>query len=170
MVSFEELNAETVPAHQHPMAVDESVSFSSDDGIDEELEKVLLWASHELGSEQLIKAKEEFYWQTGKVFPDDRFYAGRMSYFIDTFLFEKPIENHEKFAGIAPFDAFENEATRSLQPLCHSVFTVIKKNRQKLQLKCLVSGDKFFGLCPPGPTTGRDSKKRCAAVLHLPAP
>lgn len=149
MVSVEELESTKVNQVTRPIAIDESVSVSSDDRIDEELERLLLWASNALGSDQLIKAKEEFYWQSGKIFPDDSFYASRMAYFIDNFLLDRPIDRHKTFEGLTPFEAYEDENTKTIQPLRHSVFSVQRKNQSKLQLKCLISGEKFVVMARP---------------------
>ncbi|NRA64397.1 MAG: hypothetical protein HRU19_07935 [Pseudobacteriovorax sp.] len=125
------------------IAIDESVGGEVGSTVENELEKVLLWSYAELGSEQMVKAKEEFYWKMGKVFPDDDFFANRMSYFIDHFIFERPVESHKELGGSTPYEVYTQNNDVALHPYLHSLFVVVKKTKSKLQLKSLITSEKI---------------------------
>lgn len=81
--------------------------MQSDRSLDEIVDAVVAWARLEFGEQQLIHAKEEFFWKMGKVFYDDPFFDTRMSYFLDFFLFERPLDSTACHSvSLTPFQAF----------------------------------------------------------------
>src|SRR5690606_23808253 len=100
--------------------------------IDDELEAALVWAQQYFGDEEVIQAKEEFFWKTGKVFYDDPFYESRMAYFIDHFLLERPAGPSESASELTtPFRKFSKARTESgaevhLQSFQHSIYQTLK--------------------------------------------
>lgn len=135
MVSNNELNLDGPSDMQ--VAIDDSL-FAHRSSIEEQIEKVLLWAHNEIGSEQLVAAKEQFYWKTGKFFSDDLFYVNRISYFVDAFIFERPLETSSKFSGKTPFESFKENNQTSIQEFIHSIFCVHKVSDDYLILKDLI--------------------------------
>jgi len=112
---------------------------SRDCPIDAILDQLIGWAASTFGEEELVAAKEEFFWKTGKVFYDDTFYNTRMVYFQDYFLFQRPLgHGTNKFVGKIPFELFletyeppTNTENHSHDPLLfskthHSIFQVTK--------------------------------------------
>src|SRR5690348_11676201 len=71
--------------------------------IDTDLENLLAWAKTQFSEEELIQAKEDYFWKFGKVFHDDSFYESRMFYFIDYFLLERPLSRMAANTLRSPF-------------------------------------------------------------------
>jgi hypothetical protein len=104
--------------------------------IDAAIEKLTHWAEREFGSDELIAAREEFFLKFGKVFYDDPFFGSRMSYFINYYLFERPVsKNGSKNISPVRFyldtnpertDAAAIQATHELSLCIHGIFQVIK--------------------------------------------
>lgn len=127
--------------------------------IDEMIEVATLWASELLGQEEVVAAREVFFAQTGKVFYDDSFYDARISYFIEHFLFERPISGAGRtraLTGMIPYqlfisrisdDSVVNERIKlvmaSLAQVRHSLFKVIKVRSSMLSVEDLLIPQKF---------------------------
>jgi len=95
------------------------------------LEYLLDWSALTFGEQELVSAKEEFFWKTGKVFYDDPFYNTRMSYFQDYFLFQRPLAVAEKeYRSMSPFILYsEKQAIQhplAITGTLHSIFQVTK--------------------------------------------
>ena len=141
MVSDNELGPEDIKSTT--VAIDDSLG-SHKSPIEEEIEKILLWAHQKIGSEQLVQAKEQFYWKTGEFFPDDVFYVNRISYFIDYFVFERPLETSNEFAGKTPYDCYRDiYPTLSIQDFMHTIFSVQKVSDTGIILKDIVGKSKY---------------------------
>ncbi len=116
-----------------------SIANQTDDAgnaIDAAIEKLTHWAEREFGNDELIAAREEFFLKFGKVFYDDSFFGARMSYFINYYLFERPV-GKEGVKNIAPVryyldinpertDAAAIQAIHELSLCIHGIFQVIK--------------------------------------------
>lgn len=134
MVSNDELASSSA---DQEIAVDDSL-FSHKSAIEEKIENILLWTHRKVGSEQLIAAKEQFYWKTGKFFSDDYFYVNRITYFIDYFIFERPLETSGPFAGNTPYKCYlQEEKNTSIETFIHSIFSVQKISESHIFLKDL---------------------------------
>src|SRR4051812_1919674 len=59
--------------------------------VDDVIEEFILWAQTAFGNDEIVTAREEFFKRSGKVFSDDSHFASHMSYFLDFFLFERPL-------------------------------------------------------------------------------
>lgn len=131
-------------SHGLRVAIDASVGGENISDLERHLESILLWAYRIFGSEHLIRAKENYYETMGKVFPEDDFFNGRMSYFIDYFLFERTIESDASERRGTPFQLYTEENGDSIiQKVTHSVFSVYRMNDQGLIIRNIVNGDKF---------------------------
>lgn len=119
--------------------------------IDDHLEEVLLWAQKRFGNEEIVQAKEEFFWKMGKVFHDDSFYEQRMNYFLDYFLLERPVreKNELGLMNRTPIMILEDDETRTTSfPLLlsgyhHAIFEVKRHLTDSIVIIDLFSGDKF---------------------------
>jgi len=75
--------------------------------IDEFIESVIKWTEHTYGPDEIVAAREEFFWKNGKVFEDDNFYNERMTLFLDYFIFVRPVSQLQKSgASKTPFEAY----------------------------------------------------------------
>jgi hypothetical protein len=75
--------------------------------IDDFIESVIIWTEHTYGPDEIIAAREEFFWKNGKVFEDDGFYNERMTLFLDYFIFVRPVSFLQKDGAIkTPFQAY----------------------------------------------------------------
>lgn len=140
----------------------------SDNGqsIDDAIERLTLWAEEEFGNDELVVAREEFFAKFGKVFHDDAFFGSRMSYFLNFYLFERPIKSSGSRA-ISPVrfyldtnpertTAVAIQAIHELSLCMHGVFQVLKVkdeegiflnllNNEKIPMK-LPKTYRLFGL------------------------
>jgi hypothetical protein len=128
--------------------------------VDDMVEVATLWASELLGQDEVVAAREEFFAQTGKVFHDDAFYDARISYFIEHFLFERPISGAGRTAsltGMIPYQLFVRRAVdispidektkvviASLAQARHSLFQVEKVRASSLVVKDLLIPQKIL--------------------------
>ena len=131
------------------IAIDDSVRGQQ--SIDLLLESILTWVMEVVGHDQMVKAKEEFYWKNGKVFHDDPFFNGRMGYFIDYFIFQRPLESSvPSIANESPYEAFRNKSDGVKEDDCdvigfvHSLFQVTRISGLGILLKDLFSGEKIL--------------------------
>ncbi|SME89146.1 hypothetical protein [Pseudobacteriovorax antillogorgiicola] len=125
------------------VAIDDSLGGHKS-SIEEAIEKILLWAHSKIGAEQLVQAKEQFYWKTGKFFPDDIFYVNRISYFIDYFIFERPLETSNQFSGKTPFECYQDlKDDHQIQDFHHSVFSVHKISDVGIILKDMIHKTRY---------------------------
>ena len=113
---------------------------------DKFIEEIVEWVESEFLAEQIIKAKEDFYWKTGKVFTYDDCFNNRMSYFIDYFVFERILEtNHKKFSCKTPIEAHYLAGNcRIINTFRHAIFKILKVTPDNLTIKDLVRKDKVL--------------------------
>jgi hypothetical protein len=142
MVSCENIEKSAAVSVSPPLAADFSANVESQ--IDNQLETFLEWSHKIFGSEQLILAKEEFYTKMGKIFPEDDFFNRRISYFVDYFLFERPLRSKCKHNRMTPFNAFkESEGSPTIQRASHSIYQVLKVCQKFLHIEDFISGERF---------------------------
>ena len=143
MVSSESLETEA-SSHQ-VFAVDLHVGGAFHTDVDTFLESLINWSIQQYGLDECIKAKEEFYRTTGKVFYDDAIYHSRMHYFLEYFLFERTLERSvgEVF-GPTPFEVYlQSQPSSIIGGFTHSLFKVLKIHGQSMHLKDLFSDEKI---------------------------
>ena len=119
------------------------------------MEALVLWAQAQFGSDQFVAAREEFDWKSGKVFHDDSFYDTRISYFLDFFVFERPISGAAADGRVeTPIQSFMRqpdarvpkkvmEVFEELGKARHSFYQVSRPGIRRMQVKDLVSGEKL---------------------------
>lgn len=134
--------------------------------IDDAIERLAHWAEEEFGNEELVVAREEFFAGFGKVFHDDTFFGSRMSYFLNYYLFERPIKSSGGRA-VSPVRFYLDtnpekttaaaiQAIHELSLCMHGVFQVLKVkdgegiflnllNKEKIPMK-LPKTYRLFGL------------------------
>ncbi len=127
------------------LAVDLHVGGAYHSPVDVFLEDLIAWAVRRCGIEEFVKAKEEFFQLTGKVFYDDETYHSRMHYFLEYFLFERTFNSSGRLrVGATPFEAFlESSAETVISGFTHSLFAVIRIQNQALTLKDIFSAHKY---------------------------
>ena len=142
-----ETRLEDQQANRTHFVIDNSVCGDSNSEVDRYLEDILNWSHRHFGPSQLVNAKEEFYWKTGKIFSDDSFFNSRMSYFLDYFLFERPLEiKDEKFRGQTPYIAYTKQVNNDpvISSFIHSVFQVLKCSRDSIYIRDVLKGEKYL--------------------------
>ena len=130
------------------VAIDAEVTNGADSDIDAGIELIVDWATEKFGRQQLISAKEEFFWRTGKVFYDDEFFARRMDYFIDFFLFQRLLEGkHPDHSGYTPFEAWRRlygeERDAIVTGARHSVYRIQRINQKALAVQDLLEKERI---------------------------
>jgi len=140
-------------------------ALSSAASLDDMLETIVVWASNVVGGEDIIRASEEFYNLTGKVFHGDTFYDRRMNLFQDFYLFEREAEGATPFAILStaidrlPIDEQIKARIRLLADHRHSLFEILKVKPQLLVVRDLAVGDKLKIAAKPGEEFDGFSKK-----------
>lgn len=135
-----------------------SLSFSqSDSPVDQLIDAIVYWSEKEFGISEFINARKEFDWQTGKVFDEDSFFPQRMTYFLEQFIFERPLSQSSEPSFSTPFEKVCNlDQSRQLHltPLfklidsydshCHSVYEVKKVTKSILTILDLINNNKML--------------------------
>ncbi|MGE0171514.1 MAG: hypothetical protein AB7T49_01965 [Oligoflexales bacterium] len=131
------------------LAVDQSVGGRRLAEVDHCVEAILNWALETFGEEQIVKAKEDFFLLTGKVFPEDAYYHARMSYFLDYYVFQRMLESTDpEYRGLTPFQAFSRHQDDCSGSKCgisnfrHSLFRVHRLGSD-LTIKDMLTGQKY---------------------------
>lgn len=142
-------------------------SMMLNDEVDHLLEEAVLWANQTYGETELVSARDEFFWKTGKVFHDDPPYRTRISYFLDFFLFERPLGSAETCdAGewLTPFNAYNqrNKKTTAggISSHRHSLFEVIKTGDESVLLRDMLNNERITVTARQGQSLKLLSKKQ----------
>ncbi len=140
MVSGQSLEVAISPL----VAVDGSVGGEWRSPLDQLREDIINWVVGLLGVEEVVRAKEEFFAQTGMIFHDDESYHRRMSYFIDFFLFTRALAHLDPVNPPTPFALYRDKHPDCpIRSFTHSLFKVNKVTAIGLVLKDLCSDDKI---------------------------
>lgn len=133
------------PASTQAFAIDLHVGGVFHTAVDEFLETLISWSIQLVGLDECVKAKEEFFRLTGKVFYDDVQYHSRMHYFLEYFLFERTLgQNSSDLFASTPFETFISSQDQMLiSGFTHSLFKVAKVQSQGMVLKDLFSDSKI---------------------------
>lgn len=124
------------------------------------LDGLTVWAHNRYGAEEIVKARDQFQLETGKIFPEDLVHLSRNAYFFDFFLFERSIEKERALNGhllaSTPYEVFCTaleinhfpkleivERLRRLGDFRHSLFLIERVYLQGLVLKDLISRQKI---------------------------
>jgi hypothetical protein len=104
--------------------------------VDEFIEDVVAWTEKKYGHEEVISAREEFFWKTGKVFDDDPFFHERMTFFLDFFVLLRPIAQlMQSDPELTPFVAYKTIHTpgdtesRKSAPMTGIVYSLFEINK-----------------------------------------
>ncbi|MCX6131127.1 MAG: hypothetical protein NTX25_18975, partial [Proteobacteria bacterium] len=131
------------PVHRG-VAVDDSVGGEWRGPLDLLREELIAWAVDRFGVDSITEAKEEFFLKTGKVFHDDESYHRRMSYFLDYFLFDRPISRNLEATNQTPFELHQSHHRQEkLRSFTHSLFKVNRVLANGLLLKNLCNDEKL---------------------------
>ncbi len=119
--------------------------------VDADVERLLQYTQQKFGQDQIVQAKEDFFWLMGKVFHDDDFYEARMTYFLDTYLFERPIRTNNRTLN-SPLYLFKDETPIGFEitSFRHSLFHIKRLNAQKVLVNDLLEGQSFEVHGKPG--------------------
>jgi hypothetical protein len=137
-------SVEEIPVIPPFAVIDGSVGGEWRSPLDQQREDIINWVVNLLGVEEVVRAKEEFFAQTGMIFHDDESYHRRMSYFIDYFLFIRPLVHLDPDNPPTPFALYRDKHPQTtIQSYTHSLFKVLKIQSTGLVLKDLCSDDKI---------------------------
>lgn len=104
---------------------------------DQLLEAVVMRSEREFGKSAFIAAKDDFHALFGKVFPEDPFYETRMSYFLDYFVFLRPLASgagaptaflrfgHEIARMFDSSGDVAGRLVRAMEAFRHSLFEIV---------------------------------------------
>jgi hypothetical protein len=124
------------------------------------LDGLTIWAHDHYGVGEIVKAREQFQLETGKIFPDDLVHLSRNAYFFDVFIFERSIEKDRSMNGhlfaATPYEVFFTileknphlklevvERLRRIGDFRHSLFSIDRVYPQGLVVKDLISEQKI---------------------------
>ena len=94
------------------------------------------------GTQSIVDAKDAFFLHGGKIFAEDDNYHQRIYYFLNHFIFERPLDN---FNRITPFlEHLELEcSTTEVDGFTHSLFKILRIRPDHILLKDLFSEKKL---------------------------
>lgn len=129
-------------------------SESSGVDIDPRIDQISQWAYATFGAKEFEAASNEFYALGGKYFYDDSIYYARTNYFLDYFIFERPLNfegmTKTPFAHFFCSDKFAFEYSRDekngfldLRLFKHSIFCTNKVTKSEIHLRCLVTDEEL---------------------------
>jgi len=134
------------------------------ESVDDVVEAIVHWLETQLGGEEFVTAKGDFFGRFGKVFPEDEFYETRMRYFLDWFLFFRSLPAHSNRLGqvVTPFEIFPRhevlarpgvsartaEFISALATCRHSLFQVSKVRDDSMQIVDLLEGGAKISIRP----------------------
>jgi len=138
-----------------------NVAASITDGlssVEKLCETMIAWAQQTLGGDEFVAAKEEFFTQTGKFFSDDPFYDERITYFLDHFIFGRPVARKDGDSTLleTPYQSFMRSSQlyeggsqaekfadfAEIGCFRHSLFQVLRCSKNEMLVRDLVSGTK----------------------------
>lgn len=119
------------------------------------LETIVSESENAMGHEAFVSAKNDFYRQFGKVFPEDAFYDARMSYFLDYFVLLRPVPgggSQTPFLKFRPAVCFPVELMSAIEAFRHSVFLVesLAADRQTMIVRDLTTRASYKVQAKPG--------------------
>ena len=122
-------------------------------------EALIEWTKNRYGVDEFIQAHKEFQLLTGRIYHDDGFYHEWMSYFLDYFTYQRPIQGslRENAAGATPYELFIQSnyldekrldeslkgTFRELKGFVHSLFLVLKVSKGQMLIKDIFSNEKY---------------------------
>jgi hypothetical protein len=137
-------SVEEIPVVSPIAIIDGSVGGEWRSPLDQQREDIINWVVNVLGVEEVVRAKEEFFEQTGMIFHDDESYHRRMSYFNDYFLFIRALTHLDPVNPPTPFALYKDKHPgTTIHSYTHSLFKVLKIQNTGLVLKDLCSDDKI---------------------------
>jgi hypothetical protein len=126
------------------LAVDAHVFGNTPSDTGMHLELILKWSENQLGAAQIIQAKEDFYKETGKIFPEDECFNERMSYFIDYFVFQRPINTSDIYRGLTPFHSYlKFKADDAIKQAHHSLYQIRRHSVSQITIEDLINKETF---------------------------
>ncbi|MBC7661701.1 MAG: hypothetical protein H7249_18555 [Chitinophagaceae bacterium] len=94
------------------------------------------------GTKPIIDAKEEFFKHGGKIFAEDDNYHQRIYYFLNHFIFERPLNTFSRSTPFLEHLEAKPEAS-DIEGFTHSLFKILKIRPDHLMLKDLFSEKKL---------------------------
>lgn len=143
MVSEFELGDQGLKQSPLPEIASDAIFRIANHAIDMEIDELLSFCLSEYGEADLVKAKEEFFDRTGKVFPHEDSFHPRMSYFTDFYLFHRPLPEVDHQSAFERFLNTAPKKPKTLTGVRHSLYRVWKCNPTKLVLKDLFDLSKW---------------------------
>ena len=121
--------------------------------LEQRLEAIIAWSQSHFGLDEFKLARKEFQFLTGRVFHDDPFYDQRMSYFLDYFVFQRPVSKEKNSA--TPYHVFlqsqflkerdihphKLEQLKELTSFVHSLFSIKRKKKSSMVVKNLFNNE-----------------------------
>ena len=129
------------------IVVDEAVGHGHKSPLLGHIDNILDWVTENYDRNEVAKAKEEFFWKTGKVFPDDELFCSRMDYFSNYFLFQRGFDSATNVAPlVTPFQSYLQHGNGAQSPISgfrHSLYMIHKIACDHLGLTDFFTGEKL---------------------------
>jgi len=125
-----------------PIAIDIYVGGDQQTATDSFLESLIQGFVSRYGDKPIIEAKEQFFVQGGKIFAEDDNYHQRIYYFLNHFVFERPLNS---FTRTTPFlEHLESgKGGLAIEGFTHSLFKILKVKPDHIFLKDLFTEKKM---------------------------
>jgi hypothetical protein len=124
------------------IAIDISVGGDEQTATDSFVETLIQSFVSKYGTKPIVAAKEDFFLQSGKFFAEDDNYHQRIYYFLNHFVFERPLNS---FSRTTPFLEYleSNNEDVAVEGFTHSLFKILKAKPDHILLKDLFSEKKI---------------------------
>ena len=128
------------------LAVDDLLASNSHI-VDQNIETIVHWTNTFFEAEQILKAREDFNWKSGKIFHHEEQYHKRMSYFIDQYIFSRILETSSpQFQNQTPYRAYlahHQNGSIAISGFRHSIFYITRITKQSMTIKDIILENKI---------------------------
>ena len=124
------------------IAIDVFVGGSEQTQTDTFVESLIQQFVSQHGTKPIVDAKEEFFLKGGKIFAEDDNYHQRIYYFLNHFIFERPLNSFSRTTPFLEYLEAGNTAP-TIEGYTHSLFTILKVRPDHIFLKDLFSEKKL---------------------------
>lgn len=124
------------------IAIDAFVGGSEQTATDTFVENLIQQFVGKYGTKPIVDAKEEFFLNGGKIFAEDDNYHQRIYYFLNHFIFERPLSRASRTTPFLEYLESVN-ASPAIEGYTHSLFKILKVRPDHILLKDLFSEKKM---------------------------
>lgn len=124
------------------LAIDVSVGGAEQTQTDSFVESLIQSFVSKYGTKPIVDAKEDFFRNGGKIFAEDDNYHQRIYYFLNYFIFERPLSTFSRTTPFLEYLEMSRDAP-TIEGYTHSLFKILKVRPDHIYLKDIFSEKKL---------------------------